>query len=133
MHADHSSICKFSAGDNPACELAMKTIAMDVERALNMRRMYRQQGQSDNITNNKVDLQPQIVPSNVHWCIPQPINALFTGRAEILKRIENAITITEDVNIQRRFVITGIGGQGKSEICLKIVDQVRDACVKVTF
>jgi hypothetical protein len=110
-----------------------ETIAIDVERALNLRRMYRRQGQSDNITNSKVDSQPQIAPSNVHWCIPRPINTLFTGRAEILKRIENAITITGDVNMQRRFVITGIGGQGKSEICLKMVDRVRDTWVNVAF
>jgi hypothetical protein len=88
-------------------------------------------GQSDSITNNKLDSHPEIVPSNVHWCIPRSVNSLFTGRAEILRRIKSAITITGDVNMQRRFVITGIGGQGKSEICLKIADQVREACVNV--
>ncbi|KIN02921.1 hypothetical protein OIDMADRAFT_144079 [Oidiodendron maius Zn] len=68
MHADHSSICKFSAGDDLACELVMETIATEVERAL---------------------------------------------------QIQHA-------SMQRRFVITGIGGQGKSEVCLKIADQIRE-------
>jgi len=36
MHADHSSICKFSAADDPACELVIQTIAADVERALRL-------------------------------------------------------------------------------------------------
>ena len=65
------------------------------------------------------------------WNVPHRRNPFFTGREEILRRIKSAITITRDVNMQRRFVITGIGGQGKSEICLKIADQVREACVKV--
>ena len=146
MHADHSTICKFRAGDDPACELVMETIAAGVERALQLQRMWRffassfylrvypqdlrGIGQSDSITNSKVDLQPETVPSNVHWCIPRSVNTLFTGRSEILRRIKSAIT-TGDVNTQRRFVITGMGGQGKSEICLKIADQVREACVNV--
>lgn len=50
---------------------------------------------------------------------------------EILGRIKSAITTTEDVSMQKRFVITGMGGQGKSEICLKVADQVREACVDV--
>lgn len=39
MHADHSSICKFSAASDPACELVIETIATDVERALKLQRM----------------------------------------------------------------------------------------------
>jgi hypothetical protein len=64
---------------------------------------------------------------NVHWCIPRSVNTLFTGRTEVLDRIERAITPRVSEKKQRRFIITGIGGQGKSEICLRIADQVRDA------
>ena len=34
MYADHSSICKFDKADNPACKLAVGTIATMLERAL---------------------------------------------------------------------------------------------------
>lgn len=39
MHADHSSICKFDKADSPACKLAVGTIAMMLERALELKGM----------------------------------------------------------------------------------------------
>ena len=36
MHADHSSICKFRAGDDSGMRVGMETIAADVERALQL-------------------------------------------------------------------------------------------------
>jgi nucleoside-triphosphatase THEP1 len=36
---------------------------------------------------------------------------------------------TNSTKQQRRFVITGMGGQGKSEICLKVADLVRERYV----
>lgn len=65
----------------------------------------------------------------MHWCIPRSVNALFIGRTYVLERIERAITRKENDQKQRRFVVTGIGGQGKSELCLRIADQMREACV----
>ncbi|OCK95935.1 uncharacterized protein K441DRAFT_608490 [Cenococcum geophilum 1.58] len=109
MHADHSSICKFSAAGGPACELAIETIATEVERALKLRPSHLERA-----------------PRNMHWCIPRPVNALFIGRTDVLERIERAITRKENDQKQRRFVITGIGGQGKSELCLRIADRMRE-------
>jgi hypothetical protein len=68
-------------------------------------------------------------PRNMYWCIPQSVNALFIGRTDVLERIERAITRKGNDQKQRRFVVTGIGGQGKSELCLRIADQMREACV----
>jgi putative protein kinase ArgK-like GTPase of G3E family len=62
----------------------------------------------------------------MHWYVPRQVNTLFTGRKDILQRIEIAITTNKSSLQQRRFVITGMGGQGKSEICLKIADLVRE-------
>ncbi|OQV00177.1 NB-ARC domain-containing protein [Cladophialophora immunda] len=63
---------------------------------------------------------------NIHWYVPRSGNPLFTGRVEVLEKIERAI-MQRDESKQKRFVITGMGGQGKSEICLRIADQVRKA------
>ena len=38
-----------------------------------------------------------------------------------------------DKERQRRYVITGLGGQGKSEVCLKVANLVREAYVNSTF
>ncbi len=69
---------------------------------------------------------------NVHWLVPRAVNTLFTGRTEVLNTIKNAICSdqkTHGIKQQQRFVITGMGGQGKSEVCLKIADMVRQEYV----
>jgi len=60
---------------------------------------------------------------NVHWKVPRMINTLFTGRAKLLERIEHAVR--KDILEPKILVITGMGGLGKSEICLRVVNDLR--------
>jgi len=71
------------------------------------------------------------VPGNTHWMVPRAVNNLFTGRAELLARIQQAlhIDITYKPAKQRRFVITGLGGQGKSEVCLQVASFMQEEYV----
>jgi len=64
----------------------------------------------------------------MHWNIPRTVNSLFTGRTELLETIEKALLSQSsgNKNTQRIFVITGMGGQGKSEICLQVANFVRE-------
>ncbi|PVH68023.1 TPR-like protein [Cadophora sp. DSE1049] len=66
---------------------------------------------------------------NVYFKVPRTMNRLFTGRAELLFRIQ-AIILRSDTTAshsqQRRFVITGLGGQGKSEMCLQVANLMKD-------
>jgi phage/plasmid-associated DNA primase len=66
--------------------------------------------------------------------VPRPINNLFTGRSELLLRIQKAIRYDQASSLdkQKRFVIIGMGGQGKSEICLKVASQMREEYVFAT-
>jgi tetratricopeptide (TPR) repeat protein len=60
--------------------------------------------------------------------VTRSVNHLFTGREGLLSKIEEILQHSfeeTDVCFQRRFVITGMGGQGKSEICLKIANTMR--------
>jgi hypothetical protein len=68
---------------------------------------------------------------NVHWMVPRTINSLFTGRSDLLLRIQNAIRCnkTSSPSKQKRFVITGLAGQGKSEICLQVASQIQNEYV----
>ena len=62
------------------------------------------------------------------------VNTLFTGRADLLAQIQTALrsnTTPVNVNQQKRFVITGLGGQGKSEICLQVANLLRDEYVLI--
>lgn len=61
---------------------------------------------------------------NEYYLVPRVVNTFFTGRVEIGERIEKAFS-TADSDTQRRYVITGMGGTGKSEVCLKFVDTHR--------
>ncbi|KFY48789.1 hypothetical protein V495_01031 [Pseudogymnoascus sp. VKM F-4514 (FW-929)] len=64
---------------------------------------------------------------NVHWIVPRPVNNLFTGRTELLRRIKEALSISNMSTDERKiFVITGLGGQGKSEICLKVAAMMQE-------
>jgi hypothetical protein len=63
--------------------------------------------------------------------VPRTVNDLFTGRTELLGRIQDALRGggTQCAEKQKRFVITGLGGQGKSEVCLKVANLMREECV----
>ncbi|KAI9731883.1 MAG: hypothetical protein M1834_004334 [Cirrosporium novae-zelandiae] len=111
MHADHSAICKFAINGSE-CQMVIKTIVEELKRALDLKSSHSKKEST-----------------NVHWCVPRPVNTLFTGRKGVLKRIEAALCPTDKTyneERQRRFVITGLGGQGKSEICLRFADLMRD-------
>lgn len=72
---------------------------------------------------------PEMALANVHWSIPRPLNPLFTGRTQVVEQIKGALSPTPESmcrDQQRRFVLTGLGGQGKSEICLKVADLLRE-------
>lgn len=63
---------------------------------------------------------------NKHWLVDHPTNPHFTGRRKVIDSIVKRITSQDANNEQRRFVLTGLGGQGKSEICLHVANEVRD-------
>ena len=68
---------------------------------------------------------------NVHYFVPRAVNSLFTGRTGLLHHIKQCLTSRENdqVGLHRIFVITGMGGQGKSEICLKLAHDTREEFV----
>lgn len=64
------------------------------------------------------------------WVVPRSVNILFTGRSELLSRIESEFRNNNaGTTEQKRLVITGVGGIGKSEVCLRAAKLLRDECV----
>ena len=79
----------------------------------------------------RTDGSPHVYAGNVHYLVPRPPNSLFTGRTELLHHIHTCLTSSKHdlVGLLRIFVNTGMGGQGKSEICLKLAHDMREEFV----
>ena len=61
--------------------------------------------------------------------VPQRPNssALFTGRKDILEKLKNHFTATDKNNKSRKsFLLYGMAGIGKTQICLKFIEEVAD-------
>lgn len=67
---------------------------------------------------------------NVHWMVPRSTNRLFIGREDILEKLDCSLgPQSESLGMdeqQKRFVIIGDGGIGKSEVCLKFANSHRN-------
>ncbi|CZR68764.1 uncharacterized protein PAC_18663 [Phialocephala subalpina] len=69
------------------------------------------------------------VKKNQHWIVPRQINPHFTGRTQILQTLREKLCTGKDdthEKVQKRFVIRGMGGSGKSEVCLKFAYENRE-------
>ena len=69
---------------------------------------------------------------NEHFDIPQSVSSIFTGREDCLMELASLMfnSPVEDVspgrqNAQKRFVILGLGGSGKTQFCCKFAQDNR--------
>ena len=75
--------------------------------------------------------QPSITKRLKIVTLPLPAK-FFTGRDEYLKTIETSFDFPKtslDLGEQRRFVLHGTGGMGKTQLALKFLDEHRDKYV----
>ncbi|KAK6528137.1 hypothetical protein TWF281_009388 [Arthrobotrys megalospora] len=67
---------------------------------------------------------------NLHYEVPNNVSTHFTGRLDILEDMNRNILSFEDGNgpskSQRRFVLYGLGGSGKTQIALKFAEENRE-------
>ncbi|KAG9239961.1 P-loop containing nucleoside triphosphate hydrolase protein, partial [Calycina marina] len=116
LDADHFGLNKFSGEDDENFRLVLPEI----------RRMIKNSGLIVTERHRVNDIRANS-HGNVHLIVPRTVNSLFTGRAELLVRIQTVLrSNTTPLNQRKRFVITGLGGQGKSEICLQVLNLMRD-------
>ena len=61
--------------------------------------------------------------------IPPPPTEMFTGRDTYLDHMESSFDLTKtsmELKKQRRFVLYGIGGVGKTQLVLKFIERNGD-------
>ncbi|KFY32634.1 hypothetical protein V493_00017 [Pseudogymnoascus sp. VKM F-4281 (FW-2241)] len=115
LNTDHSGLNKFS-GEN------------DENYALLLPEIQRMVDKGRSVVTSRHQSKEGEAAGNKHWLVPRGVNKLFTGRSEIIDRIKGAILndSAQHADKQKVFVITGLGGMGKSEICLQIANELRE-------
>ncbi|CAG8948701.1 hypothetical protein HYFRA_00001822 [Hymenoscyphus fraxineus] len=117
LDTDHSGLNKFSGIEDENFALLLPELRRMVDTQMSV--LHK---------NNSTQAGQSSKPSeNTHWNVPRQVNGLFTGRDDILDKIRHALDPTHSVGKQKRFVITALGGQGKSEICLKVAENMRES------
>ena len=86
--------------------------------------------QSDPLTRDFYDQHPMpdyILNSfvtNVHFDIPTGVVDFFKGRHDLLEQLQRELTMPQG-NMQKRFVIYGFPGSGKTQFCCKLAQNLR--------
>jgi Holliday junction resolvasome RuvABC ATP-dependent DNA helicase subunit len=77
-----------------------------------------------NIYNN---IGGRVVSDVVIPLVPNP-STRFTGRTEIIAKLKEHFSANPNSGVQRRkyFLLHGMGGIGKTQICLKFIEEMSD-------
>jgi hypothetical protein len=66
---------------------------------------------------------------NKHYNIPHNVSSMFTGRRDICQRLESTFLPCHEQSfqeMQKRFVLYGLGGSGKTQVCLRFAQANRE-------
>lgn len=69
------------------------------------------------------------VSSNHHFDVPQSVSSIFTGRDAQLNELRRILIPSRGKardQYQRRFIVHGLGGSGKTQFCCKFAEENRD-------
>lgn len=84
---------------------------------------------------NSASTAMDMVSSNKHFHIPQAVSSLFTGREAELRELRESFLpkrgspMRDSAQGQRRFVVYGLGGSGKTQFCSKFAQDNQDRFV----
>jgi GTPase SAR1 family protein len=68
-----------------------------------------------------------LAPKQSFFFIPQSVSSIFTGREVLLDELKAALEVTPSPeHTQKRFVVCGPGGSGKTQFCCKYAQNNRD-------
>lgn len=142
ISADHSQMCKFRDENDDGFKLVLSACRRYIKYAPRvvktrwiedrelLARELRQEAAE--MLRHDSGLSVSGGPSpiqNVHFMVPRSASSLFTGRANTADLLRQKIvsSLSERENHQHKiFVIWGLGGSGKTQFCLKFVEDNRD-------
>ncbi|KAI9764475.1 MAG: hypothetical protein M1840_008401 [Geoglossum simile] len=115
VNASHEEMCKFAFRDDYTYEKLFMRI----------RRMIKVQDSSSPGSSYKCSA----ISYNKHYWVPYNLSGIFTGRDNIIRKLREGClpSETEDGLVkQKRFVLYGLGGSGKTQACLKFAQDHRE-------
>lgn len=75
------------------------------------------------------DAVASLIRFNEHFDMPQNVSSYYTGRQKHLEELTSILNISESrqrQTHQKRFVVSGLGGSGKTQFCCKFAQDHRE-------
>ena len=148
IYATHSGMSKFTTANQAGFKLILSACRRYGRQALGVIRSRWQEDkarlaeerkqEAAELIRHDSDLLAQkgrAKVQNEHFVVSHSASSMFTGRDDIAKLLRQKIITTpyEQGNQQHKiFVIWGLGGSGKTQFCLKFIEENRDRYVLIT-
>lgn len=110
-------MCRFSGQDDPEYK-KVKSVLCTYRQAL--------LEEGDTASSNPEQSK------NKHYCVPYNVSDFFTGRRAVISRMEESFRSpirADSTYLQKRFVLYGLGGSGKTQIAIKYAQENRSGFV----
>jgi tetratricopeptide (TPR) repeat protein len=149
ISANHSQMCKFTSTEDVGFELILSACRRYIRKAgseINIRwhkdrdllEKERKEEAAELLRHDSgLSIHgPPLPTQNVHFVVPRSASSMFTGREETAKLLRQKIVSTPVMRGLRQhkiFVVWGLGGSGKTQFCLKFVEDNRDKYVGEYF
>jgi len=144
--ATHSGMCKFATAGSPGFSVVRATLsryARDANELIASRWMNALEALARLRRNEAAELLESYDPNqespviydkhphivrNKFFSVPYNASSIFTGRQDITERLERSILPSKtqtQLPMQKRFILYGLGGSGKTQFCLKFIQDHR--------
>lgn len=144
--ATHSGMCKFATAVSPGFSVVRATLtryARDANELIANRWIHATEALDRLRRNEAAELLESYDPTqgspviydkhphtlrNKFFSVPYNASSIFTGRQDITERLERNILPDKkqtQSSMQKRFVLYGLGGSGKTQFCLKFIQDHR--------
>ncbi|KAL2699846.1 hypothetical protein AAEP93_009821 [Penicillium crustosum] len=100
-------------------------------RIKNLRRILQSSTDPENLQDSLIsaDAVASLIRFNKHFDMPQTVSSYYTGRQKQLNQLKSTLDLVnsrEPQDHQKRFVIYGLGGSGKTQFCCKFAQDNRE-------
>ncbi|EFY94038.2 hypothetical protein MAA_10501 [Metarhizium robertsii ARSEF 23] len=115
VNLNHLDMCKFTDRDDEVYKKLFKRI----------RRLIKEENTSLPDSSHA----DRIMSSNRHYCVPYDPTGIYTGRDNVLDDLHDSClppTTANGSTMQKRFILYGLGGSGKTQTCLKFAQEYRE-------